>query len=162
MTDSTPSRLGARLETRAITTDPRLRVLTAVVESFRSKRSDMPMQMAHTLLAIAARPGVTMGELIVRLRISQTSVSRNIQMLSDGDSKGAQGMGLVSVRINPNDYRARELHLSTEGRAFLNRMLCAADGEPIRMPEPVRLSDGMHPAPPPSVERTSKSPWAAP
>jgi DNA-binding MarR family transcriptional regulator len=141
--------------------DHRLRVLTGVVEGFRNQRGDMPMQMAHVLLAVAARPGVTIGALVNHLGVSQTAVSRNVQMLSDGDSKGTPGMGLISVQISSKDFRVKELYLSTEGRAYLRKMLSIAGSDAATTRGTSRLPKDELPLSTPQVTPSSKSPWAA-
>lgn len=123
MNTGTSRRSDARAEARMIMTDPALRGLIGVMETFREKHREMPLQMAQTLLEVAARPGITPNELITAVGISQSAMSRNLQTLGDGSSKGAVGMGLVEAWLDRNDYRATQLHLTAEGRAYVMRLL---------------------------------------
>lgn len=83
----------ARAESRMIMTDPALRGLVGVMEALREKHREMPLQLAHTLLAVAARPGITPAELVAAVGISQSAMSRNLQALGDGSSRGLEGWG---------------------------------------------------------------------
>lgn len=127
MTADTPKRPSRQAEERRIMADPALRGLMGVIEALR----DMPPQMARTLFLVAARPGISLGELGVAVGSPQSTTSRNLQALGDGSSRGAVGMRLVEARTDPRDFRVKVHYLTAEGRAFVLRLLGNLhDGQP--------------------------------
>jgi DNA-binding MarR family transcriptional regulator len=99
------------------------------IETFRELRPDMPMQTASILLLIAMKPGIGQRELLDLMDISQAGVSRNVYALLDTDRHGKPGLNFVSQRRHPSDGRNTELHLTSEGHAFLHRLLAGTHAE---------------------------------
>lgn len=93
--------------------------LIHAMEHFRTLAPDLPLQTAHVLLVIAAQPGITTKELMRRVKISQSSCSRNIARLSHTDRHGEQGLGLVRAQNDPADSRRHVMYLTPKGEEFI-------------------------------------------
>lgn len=100
-----------------------LRELFRCVEILRGVRSEMPIQTASVLLAIAMRPGVLQRDLPAMLGLSQSSISRNVHALSRRDRHGKPGLGLVAQGIGPKGARSPELRLTKAGKELAKRLL---------------------------------------
>jgi DNA-binding MarR family transcriptional regulator len=79
----------------------------------------MPAQTIELFLQVALRPGITMTELSQRLRISQSSVTRNVYKLSDYSRPGLIGVGLLTIEQHPTSFRKKVLGLTERGRELL-------------------------------------------
>lgn len=93
-----------------------------IINVLRDARPEMPMQMASVFVAIATQPGLYQRDLPGMVGISQSSVSRNVTALSDRTRHGAKGLGLVTRRHDPDDFRGYELHLTKRGRDLAERL----------------------------------------
>lgn len=99
-----------------------LRELYERLEVLREVRSEMPIQTASVLLAIAMRPGILQRDLPDVVGISQSSVSRNINALSAWDRHDKPGLGLVTQKVGPRGARSPELHLTKAGKDLVKRL----------------------------------------
>lgn len=94
-----------------------------LVETFREIHPEMPIQMATVFLLIAMKPGITQGELLSLMDISQSGISRNVLALCAVNRHGKPGLDLVAQRSAAFDARTSTLHLTVKGQAFLERLL---------------------------------------
>lgn len=75
------------------------------------ERYDLTITQFGLLAYINTFDGIGIGELAEKLVMDPTTVTRNLRPL--------QRRGLVAFAADPNDKRARRLHLTAEGRAAL-------------------------------------------
>ncbi len=94
-----------------------------LLETFRELRPDMPMQTACIFLLVAMKPGISQRELLDLMDIGQASVSRNVYALMAIDRHGKPGLNMIVQRRDLRDGRNTALDLTSEGCAFLNRLL---------------------------------------
>ncbi len=90
-----------------------LHVFQDFIESFER----MPLRPAEfsVLAMIASLPGLKQSEIAARLGIKRA----NFVALMDG----LERRGLAERRKSPDDKRSHSLHLTAEGRGFVERML---------------------------------------
>jgi len=105
-----------------------LQRLIRAAEEFRRLDPDMPTQTALTLLTIASSPGLTVREVQERLGFAPSSASRNVAALSDRNRHGQPGLGLITYRVNPTDYRCKQLFLTPKGQRFINTVINILEG----------------------------------
>lgn len=93
-----------------------LRKFYKALEEIRKVDSEMPTQMAACFIAVALRPGITMKELADEVGLAQSSVSRNVAMLSKQFRPGKPGHDLVEAMEDPAERRRKIVRLSFKGR----------------------------------------------
>jgi DNA-binding MarR family transcriptional regulator len=108
-----------------------LRVLIQLVEILREVDGEMPMQMAHCLLCVALRPGLTMQNLSEMTGLSQSSSSLNIQTLGEWHRFGKPGYNLVQAVDDPVDTRRKIMFLTPKGKQVMARLLSTIRGEAV-------------------------------
>lgn len=89
-----------------------------VLGQFRSLANDLPIQTALIFLLIAMQPGITVRELMAKSKLSQSSCSRNIALLSKTNRHGSPGFDVVEAKPDPTDSRRQKLHLTETGKEF--------------------------------------------
>jgi DNA-binding MarR family transcriptional regulator len=82
----------------------------------------MPLQAFEILMLIGLFPGITMNDLSERTGLAQSSVSRNVAMLSEYHRLGKPGFNLVETHEDPYERRRKVLFLNDKGRRALTRM----------------------------------------
>lgn len=105
--------------------------LLAVVELFRAEVDpDLSIATVAVFLFIAQRPeggdrnGPRVSEIAQNLGMDIPKTSRAVRVLAEGHpraAKTAEGAGLVEVRPDPTDTRARRARLTQRGQHFLSR-----------------------------------------
>jgi DNA-binding MarR family transcriptional regulator len=103
--------------------------LLKLVAAFRKVEAEMPMQMAHTFLAVAIQPGITMQTLSDQIGVSQSSTSRNVQTLGKWHRTGRPGYDLVEAVDDPVDTRRKIMFLTKDGNALAGKLLAILYGE---------------------------------
>ncbi len=119
--------------------------LVKVLEVLREKDAEFPIQMAHTLLCIAQRPGMTMQDIAKATKLSQSAASRNVQTLGKWRRDGRPGYDLVEDAADPHDTRRKIVFLSPKGRELVGELLgAAAQTGPVEFESP-SLNDHLKP-----------------
>lgn len=105
--------------------------LLAVVELFRAEVDpDLSIATVAVFLLVAQRQeggdrlGPRVSEIAKALGMDIPKTSRAVRVLSEGHpraAKTAEGAGLLEVRPDPTDTRARRARLTARGQHFLNR-----------------------------------------
>lgn len=86
-------------------------------------RPELQAQTAITFLAFASKAEpMTVMELVDLVGYERPSASRNISLLSDGDTGRAEGLELLQKAIDPFDARKRVVKLSKKGEAVMRRV----------------------------------------
>lgn len=103
---------------------PVLRRLSAVLSAVRVVDETMPIQEFATFLEIAKRDGeISVMEISTILGMSQSSATRNVQALTDIDSKKKPGVFLVETRTDRMDMRKKYCHLTPKGKRLVEQIL---------------------------------------
>lgn len=98
---------------------PALHVVMSILDDFIAIEPSLQVSHAVVLLAVAARPGITITELAKEARLSTAAASRNARKLMDASGGKNDGLGLVSVD-RAQDARLRPLRLTKRGRDLLS------------------------------------------
>ena len=109
-----------------VQTHPHLDRMLQAVEAFRQFDPEMPAQTISVFLAIAYHGEISMARLKTLLGIAQSSVSRNVSMLSATTRHGKPGPNLLRSWENPDNRREKLVTLTVQGRrhaAILNAIL---------------------------------------
>jgi DNA-binding MarR family transcriptional regulator len=94
------------------------------VEEVRKLSPEMPAVRLSILLLVAeTEEGLTYREIMDITGLSNSSVSRNVNALSETDRHGEPGMGLVLTVTDPNDWRRKAVVLSRQGKAMVRKLL---------------------------------------
>lgn len=97
-------------------------MILELYDLFKPLDKNMPVQRMGMLLAIALEKRITMGELAKKLKISQSTVWRNVAILSDKgwtsntNVKPTNGLGLISIRTDPDFPRRKIISLTSKGK----------------------------------------------
>lgn len=91
----------------------------AFLNVFRAIHPRIEAQMIHVFLAVAAYPDRSQQEIADMVGITQTSVSRNLAMLSKHHNIA---LDLVEIRENPENRRYKLVSLTPKGKALLAQL----------------------------------------
>lgn len=100
-----------------------LAVLAKCIQALRRIAPELPVQAAHVFLTIAITPGIATPQLMGRVRLAQSSCSRNVAMLSERHRKGTPGLGLVAAYPDPSDSRRKVMYLTASGRKLAKELV---------------------------------------
>ncbi|USD36520.1 MULTISPECIES: hypothetical protein [Ferrimonas] len=100
--------------------------LMDAVEIFRDVYSEIPPQTCLMFMQVCQEEGCSIKDLQERFEMSQASASRNARLLSDRVHSGRQGLGLVELRIDEQDYRIKRAYLTEKGREIRDRLTSIA------------------------------------
>ena len=98
-----------------------------LTKSLREQHSDFPPNGLAIFLSIAKQEGASSTELVQRLNMPKATVSRNLRMLSDLLAPRKEGMKLVYLEHDPDDYRVRRAYLTPKGKEFLKSLIEALE-----------------------------------
>jgi DNA-binding MarR family transcriptional regulator len=87
-----------------------------VIEEMRKIDKDIPAHTVNIFLTVCMQPGITMKELSERLGIPQSTMSRNVSVLSRYKSFGEPGYDLLETDIDPTERRRKIVNLTHKGR----------------------------------------------
>lgn len=85
----------------------------------REYHSDFPPNGFAIFLHVANSEGLSSGDIIEKLKMPKATVSRNLRMLGDRVSPTREGLNLVRLEHDANDYRVRRAYLTERGKEFL-------------------------------------------
>jgi DNA-binding MarR family transcriptional regulator len=97
-----------------------------------TKTNPLPLSMVLSLLLVAKHPGKTVRELAKMADISPNSASRLLNDLSDVNSFGGAGHGLIYRRVDDVDSRYMRAYLSEKGRALVRQIAGEMDRRSVR------------------------------
>ncbi|TKB58412.1 helix-turn-helix domain-containing protein [Ferrimonas aestuarii] len=100
--------------------------LMEAVEIFRDVYSEIPPQTCLMFMQVCQEEGCSIKDLQERFEMSQASASRNARLLSDRVHSGRQGLGLVELRIDEQDYRIKRAYLTEKGKEIRDRLTSIA------------------------------------
>jgi DNA-binding MarR family transcriptional regulator len=89
------------------------------IAQFRSLSSDLQIPTALIFMSIAQEPGIIVKTMMRKTKLSQSSCSRNIALLSQTDRHGKPGHGLIEARPDPSDSRRQMIYLTPKGVEFM-------------------------------------------
>ena len=102
-----------------------LSVLVDILEEFRKLDDTIIVPSIQVFLLVCQQEGVSNSDIEETLEMHKARVSRSLQSLCEV-FKGRQsnkGLGLLEMRINPEDYRYRKLFLTEKGKSVRNRIV---------------------------------------
>lgn len=99
-----------------------------VLEEFRNVYADMTMNQALTLMQIGLNPGTSQKRLTEALRLDDGTVSRISAVMSNRRSRGREGLGLIEIKLDSQDYRFRVQSLSNNGLELWSRLRGIMEG----------------------------------
>ncbi|WP_295797092.1 MarR family winged helix-turn-helix transcriptional regulator [uncultured Microbulbifer sp.] len=104
--------------------------------------SDITLHQIKVLLFVALRDAqddpADSREISGALQLSTSGVSRALASLGDYGRGGRGGLGLIELRVDPNDRRRKPVMLSRKGLKVMAAILEAADIPQLRSPADVR------------------------
>jgi DNA-binding MarR family transcriptional regulator len=100
-----------------------LKRILRLVPLLQTHHSDFPPNGLQIFTLVAMNEGISSTELVEKLDAPKATVSRNLRMLGDRMSPTKNGMGLVSLRHDPKDYRVRRAYITEKGQTFLDELL---------------------------------------
>ena len=119
-----------------------LQSLDRALRYARAKISpDITAQRLLILLAVYFHEGLSQRELLRHLELTSiTALSRNIADLSALTTKKEVGPGLLELRVDPMNLRAKQIYLTRKGVRFVQQWLAVTSGQPARSGAPRRKS----------------------
>ena len=102
-----------------------LSVLVDILEEFRKLDDTIIVPSIQVFLLVCQQEGVSNSDIEETLEMHKARVSRSLQSICEV-FKGRQsnkGLGLLEMRINPEDYRYRKLFLTEKGKSVRNRIV---------------------------------------
>ena len=103
------------------------RLLLALAPFFSLKQT-LPARSIQALLLVAEYPGESVSEHARRAGISTSSMCRILLDLGPRDRKMQKGFGLIFNRDNPENLSHKQYFLTSDGEAFLARVLRNLEG----------------------------------
>jgi len=94
-----------------------------MLEEFRTLDETMPIQMAHILMLIADKPGISLSHLTKLTGLGKSSVARHVAALSK-----QFGKGLVDYSEDPMDRRNKVATLTPQGERFVRKIAHLVEG----------------------------------
>lgn len=96
-----------------------------LTKTLRKYHSDFPPNGLSIFMSIAVSEGLSATDLIVRLDMPKATVSRNLRMLGSLVAPKKEGMKLIRLEHDPDDYRVRRGYLTDLGKIFLAELVVA-------------------------------------
>lgn len=90
--------------------------------------SEIPTQTIEVFLRVCSEPGITMTRLADVVGISQSSVSRNVAMLSKHFKPGKAGLDCVEAREDLHERRRKVVNPTAHGTAVLKKLMKQIEG----------------------------------
>jgi DNA-binding MarR family transcriptional regulator len=100
-----------------------VRGLLNACDAFLALNGRIPLRCVQAFLAVALRPGQSVGDYARACRLSTSTMSRNLLDIGERNRTGEEGYGLVRGRENPNNRRECEYYLTERGTTFLTKVL---------------------------------------
>ena len=94
----------------------RLIKLTGVLRKYHA---DFPPNALAIFAMLGRNEALSASDLIERLGMPKATVSRNLRMLGDRLSPTKEGLNLIRLEHDANDYRIRRGFLTEKGKEFL-------------------------------------------
>ena len=101
----------------------KLRDILRLLESFRALDAEFPLQQAITLLQIALNEGMSQTEIMARIGLSTSGLSRNVASLGDYHRGGQPGYNFIEAKTDPTERRRKPLTITGKGRSFLRSLM---------------------------------------
>jgi DNA-binding MarR family transcriptional regulator len=109
-----------------------MHLLIEIAEEFRKLDPEMPIQYFAGFLYIAMNKGLSVGELMQLMNISQSAASRNVSALSTWQKFEKPGLGLIELDEDKKDRRRKIAELNASGNDLLYRLNKIVERHTIR------------------------------
>lgn len=97
------------------------------LDTFRTMYADIPATSVEVFLQVAIAPGISSKDLVSRVGVSQSAISRHLALLGDYDWKGGDGLGLIDLIEDPVDRRTKVAFLKPKGQALAAKLVTILD-----------------------------------
>jgi DNA-binding MarR family transcriptional regulator len=86
--------------------------------------TEMSVTTLAIFLTVCMKEGITNSDVEEVLGIPKARVSRNLQLLTKIAKRRVdnEGSNLIEMKINPEDYRRRNLYLTNRGKSFRDKI----------------------------------------
>ena len=108
--------------------------MATVVSEFRTIYPEVTASTVEVFLAVAVTPAQTSADLVKRIGVSQSAVSRHLSILGEYSWRGGEGLDLITLVDDPRDRRGKLAFLSLKGRQMAVRLARILDPEVIATP----------------------------
>ncbi|NPU64581.1 MarR family transcriptional regulator [Bradyrhizobium sp. 83012] len=98
------------------------KTIIKVLEEFRKINPDITANQMLTFLHIGVNPGVSQKKLTELVNVDDATVSRISALLSERGSRGREGLKMIEIKLDENDYRFRVQHLSRGGKLIFDSL----------------------------------------
>lgn len=98
------------------------------LDLFKQMHNDMPVQYIMLLLAVATQGEVSQNKLKELLSIPQSSTSRGLAALSEWQAYQKPGLGLITMKEDPEDRRRKLVTLTYKGDKVVTEFLNKLEG----------------------------------
>jgi DNA-binding MarR family transcriptional regulator len=96
-----------------------------LTKTLRKYHSDFPPNGLAIFLSLADTEGASCTELVERLDMPKATVSRNLRMMGPLLSPHKEGLKLIELLHDPDDYRVRRAYLTDEGKQFASDIIAS-------------------------------------
>ncbi|MGG9998958.1 MarR family winged helix-turn-helix transcriptional regulator [Pseudovibrio ascidiaceicola] len=110
--------------------NPEVSRIVKSMEVLQKLSPQLPLNMCHVFLCVAAKPGISTNELVEQTGLSQASISRNLTALGKIHRNGKPGFDVVQCVEDPNDRRRNVSFLAPKGKYLLEEIVAAHRGVP--------------------------------
>lgn len=97
-------------------------LLLDIIADCREYDPEMQVQTLATLLIVARRGECAMSHIAEELNLSQSSVSRNVSLLSKWSRHNRPGLDLVRAYEDPAERCRKLVTLTHKGKRFMERL----------------------------------------
>lgn len=97
--------------------------LNLILDEFRKVYPGMPVQMAVTLLTVAANPGLTVTEVSKKAGLSMSATSRHMEVLGPWNEIKKTGFGIIDYGYDAEDRRRKVVVLTQAGARAVNSLV---------------------------------------
>jgi DNA-binding MarR family transcriptional regulator len=108
-----------------------IRRLLKVIEFIRSHNAEMPIQTLGCFLLIALEEGQTITGIGDKLKLSQSSASRNVSELTERSWKKVEGLKVAEYHQSYENITQKTLHLTTKGQKWADMISSLLKGEKV-------------------------------
>lgn len=97
--------------------------LALILDEFRKVYPEMPMQMAASLLTVAANPGLTVTDVAKAAGNTLSSTSRHMEVLGPYNETKKMGLGIIEYSYDAADRRRKVVVLTPAGERIFNSLV---------------------------------------
>lgn len=93
--------------------------LASTMTTLRNVHPEMSIQMAHVFFLCALNQGESLTYIANLTNYPLPSMSRKVSDLGARNREGKPGLGLVETKIDPTEFRKKQIYLTSRGSALM-------------------------------------------